>query len=77
MAQPWGICMRCGFKRRLNHLKKEWTGNRVCYDTCFDARPADTRPPKYGPEGLPRPDASPEPEPIFKEDYAIPDGGDL
>jgi hypothetical protein len=77
MAQPWGVCARCGFKRRLNHLCKEWTGNRVCRDTCWDPRPPDLRPPRYGPEGLPRPDAAPEPAPIFKEDYAIRDGEDL
>lgn len=74
--QPWGECPRCGFDRRLNEFRKEWTGLRVCRE-CWDARPADTKPPKYGPEGLPRPDAQPATEPIFKEDYPIEDGEDL
>lgn len=62
---PWGECMRCGFKRRVNRLSKEWTGLRVCSD-CWDPRPADTRPPRVQPEGLPVPCASPETTPIFR-----------
>ena len=76
MPAPWGECQRCGFKRRLNEIRKEWTGLRVCGD-CFDPRPADTRPPRYKPEGLPRADAAPQTEPIFREDYPISEGEDL
>lgn len=62
----WGVCDRCGFKVRLSRLKKEWTGWMVCR-ACFDPRPADTRPPPLGPEGVPLRNARPEPEPIFRE----------
>lgn len=74
---PWGACQRCDRKRRLTDLCKEWTGLRVCRDTCADPRPPDTRPPKYKPEGLPLPNASPEMEPIFREDWPIAAGEDL
>lgn len=62
--RPYGLCQRCGFKYRLNQLKREWTALRVCSD-CFDPKPPDLKPPKYKPEGLPRPDASPDIEPVF------------
>jgi hypothetical protein len=62
----WAICDRCGFKFRHNQLRKEWTGNLVCRP-CWDPRPADTKPPKVGPEGLPVRDARPEPEPVFRD----------
>jgi hypothetical protein len=64
MASPWGICPRCGFKRRLNVMKKEWTGLRVC-PPCWDPKPAEMKPPKVKPEGVPVPNAQPEPEPVF------------
>ena len=56
--------MRCGFEYPLHVLRKEWTGLRVCPKD-FDRRPADTKPPRYRPEGLVLPNASPEPEPVF------------
>lgn len=56
----WGVCMRCGFRYDLSQLRKEWTGLRVC-SPCFDPRPSELSPPAVKPEGLPRPDASPEP----------------
>jgi hypothetical protein len=31
------ICMRCGFKRHANELRREWTGLRVCAE-CWDPR---------------------------------------
>lgn len=62
---PWGECQRCGFKRRVSSLVKEWDGLRVCRDTCRDPKPAETRPPKVKPEGLPVHNASPETTPIF------------
>lgn len=68
---PLGECMRCGFDFRLNQLSKEWTGLRVCA-SCFDPRPAELKPPRYGPEGLVRPDASPATEPVFAEDAGDP-----
>jgi hypothetical protein len=34
-----GICMRCGFERPLNTLRKEWTGKKVCPE-CYDVRNA-------------------------------------
>jgi hypothetical protein len=76
MAAPWGECMRCGFKYRLTALCKEWTGLRVCKG-CFDPKPPELKPPSYKPEGLPRPDASPQTEPIFREDWPIAEGEDL
>lgn len=77
MAAPWGECQRCGFKRRLNMLCKEWTGLRVCKDKCRDPKPADLRPPKIKPEGMPLPCASPATEPIYREDWPIGEGEDL
>jgi hypothetical protein len=62
---PYAECQRCGFKRRVPQLRKEWTGLRVCGD-CFDPRPADHRPPRYRPEGVPVRNASPETEPIYR-----------
>jgi hypothetical protein len=64
MAAPYGECMRCGFKRRLPELAKEWTGLRVCRDKCLDPRPAELRAPRYRPEGLPLPNASPQTVPV-------------
>lgn len=60
-----GVCDRCGFVVRHAALRKEWTGNLVCKQ-CWDPRPADTRPPNLGPEGLPIRDARPEPAPVFR-----------
>jgi hypothetical protein len=75
---PWGICDRCGFKRRLTELCADGyqPGLRVC-PPCRDPKPADLRPPRYAPEGLPWPNARPEPEPVFREDWPIAPGDDL
>lgn len=69
MAAPWGICDRCGFKRRLNQLCADGykPGLRVCRE-CRDPKPPETRPPKAGPEGLPWPNSRPDPEPVFATD---------
>lgn len=67
MAAPYGECMRCGFKRRLPELAKEWTGLRVCRDKCWDPRPPELRAPRYRPEGLPLPNASPQTVPVERE----------
>lgn len=61
-----GVCDRCGFVKRLARLRKEWTGLRVCAD-CYDPRPTDTRPPNLHPEGVPLPNARPEPAPVFRD----------
>lgn len=62
----YGECQRCGFKRRLGKLTKEWTGLRVCRDTCLDPRPAETKPITVKPEGVILPNASPETQPIYR-----------
>jgi hypothetical protein len=64
---PWGECARCGLDYRLNALRKEWTGLRVC-GACYDPRPPELKPPRYRPEGLVRPDAAPATVPTFVED---------
>jgi len=56
----WGLCDRCAFKRRLASLRKEWTGLMVC-EECYDPKPADLSPPRLTPEGLPVPNARPDP----------------
>lgn len=64
---PWGICDRCGFKHRLSRLKKEWTNLMVC-PPCYDPRPADTKPVRVDPEGVPVRNARPEPPPVYREE---------
>lgn len=73
LGGAWAICDRCGFKVRHRQLRKEWTNLMVCAP-CFDRRPADTRPPRLKPEGLPVKNARPEPEPIFRDPNDL--GGD-
>jgi hypothetical protein len=63
---PYGICDRCGFKYRLAKLRKEWTGLMVC-PADWDPKPADLKPPRFGPEGLPARDARPEPPEVFRD----------
>lgn len=65
--------MRCGFKRRVNKLRTEWTGLRVCSE-CWDPKPAEHKPPRVTPEGLPVPGASPEPTVVEREEGEF--GGD-
>lgn len=72
-SEAWAICDRCGFKCRHRRLRKEWTGLLVCAK-CFDPRPADTKPPRIKPEGLPVRDARPEPSEIFRTPGEL--GGD-
>lgn len=45
----------------------EWTGLRVC-EFCHDPKPAQLSPPNIKPEGLPLPNAAPQPADIFIED---------
>jgi hypothetical protein len=66
---PWAVCSRCGFQRRVNELRKEWTGFRVCAE-CYDEKPAETRPPRVTAEGLPVPNANPEP-PVVERTPAV------
>ena len=36
-GRPNAICDRCGFKYKLDELKKEWTGLMTCPD-CWDPK---------------------------------------
>lgn len=58
---PYGSCQRCGWQYELRQIKTEWTNLKVCPD-CFDPRPANLSPPNIRPEGVPLPNASPEPD---------------
>ena len=60
----YGTCMVCGFKTRLNKMRLRWDNLRVC-ELDWDAEPAQLKPPVVTAEGLPRPDASPEPPDTF------------
>lgn len=60
----WGICQVCGFKERLNDMMLRWDGLRVCAED-WDPRPDTMSPPDVYPEGLPRPDAAPQPPDVF------------
>lgn len=71
---PWGECQRCGFKRRLPELVKEWSGLRVCRDKCRDPKPKELKAPRIKAEGRILPNAAPETEEIFDK-YT--DGGHL
>ena len=69
-GESLGVCMRCGFTRFVNQLTIEWTGLRVCSKTlgpngCWDPRPPQMTPPNVYAEGLPVPNASPRPPPVF------------
>lgn len=76
-GQPYSECPRCGFKVRLRSMRLEaGTSMRVCRD-CFDPKPPHLKPPKYKPEGLPRPNAQPATEPVFVEDLGLAWGEDL
>jgi hypothetical protein len=75
-TRVYGECQRCGFKRTLAELRKEWSGLKVCGD-CWDPRPAEQRPPRVKPEGIVVPGAAPESTPIFREEGDKGDPGDL
>lgn len=60
----YGQCQRCAFKFRLSELKKEWSGLMVCGE-CFDPLPDTMRTPVVYPEGVPRPNPSPELPAVF------------
>lgn len=60
----WACCDRCGLNYRLSDLRKEWTGLMVC-KADFDPKPADLRPPNIYPEGIPVPNARPDPGDIL------------
>lgn len=60
-----GECQRCGFKKNLSDLRKEWTGLRVC-GACWDPKPEELTPLRIPPgEGAPKPNAAPETAPTF------------
>lgn len=67
------VCERCGFRVKPRRLRKEWTGYMVC-GQCWDPRPADTRPPRIRPEGIPLKNVRLEPPPIFRDPGDL--GGD-
>lgn len=58
------ICDRCGFQYRLFELSKEWTSLMVCSE-CWDPPPPQLRAPRVWPEGVPVPNARPEPPDVF------------
>lgn len=60
----YGICAVCGFKCRLNDMRLRWDNLRVC-QADWEPRPETMTPPVVKPEGLPRPDAAPEPPDTF------------
>jgi hypothetical protein len=73
-GQPYGICDRCGFQKRLKtELRKEWTGLMVC-DPCYDVRPPEMSPPIVHAEGVPLPNARPDNQ---NADYVEITGDDL
>jgi hypothetical protein len=56
------VCDRCGFDRRNDELRLEWTGLRVCAVVCHDRRhPQDAvrGKPERGPLPWARPVATP------------------
>lgn len=67
----YGICQRCGWKKNLSDMAKEWTGLRVCKNPCFDPKPKQLSPPSIGAEGVPLPTAAPEPADIFLTDNQV------
>lgn len=64
--QNWYVCDRCGFKKRRAQVSKEWDGLMVCTATCLDPVPPQLFTPTLWPEGVPIPDARPEPPNLFR-----------
>lgn len=60
------ICDICGFRKLRSQTRKNWQGQIVCADTCYETRHpqerARVRPEKHGVR-----DARPEPEDRFIE----------
>lgn len=69
-AEPYGYCDRCAEVVRLHTMRKEWTGFMVC-PPCYDPRPPYLDAPNVYPEGLPLPDARPEPPDVEVGDNDI------
>ena len=61
LGSSLGDCQRCGFTRRLEDMRLEWSGLRVCASNreCWDPVPDTITAPVVYAEGLPRPDAAP------------------
>ena len=58
------ICDRCGFKRWNHETAREWTGLRVCKDTCLESRhPQDFVRGKADRQSVP--DPRPRPTDVF------------
>lgn len=75
-GDPWAICDRCSQKRRRSEMRKEWTSEVVCRATCWDPPIPQLFAPNVWPEGLPIPDARPQPPNIFVEPGDV-EPGDL
>lgn len=70
------ICDRCGFQRKLSALRKEWNGLMTCAE-CWDPAPRTLSDPHIYPEGLPLPNARPEPTAVVLDDEDPVEPGDL
>jgi len=58
-GRPYAQCDRCDRKLRLDELKTEWSGVKVC-QRCWDPRPVHLTPPSIDPrEGAAIPGARP------------------
>ncbi len=69
------ICDICGFRKRRSQCKKNWMGQIVCADTCFEKRdPQETA--RVKPEKSHVKDARPEHADRFLE-YGDVTGDDL
>lgn len=66
-GDPPGICMRCGAKRHVSELRKQWNNLRVCFDTCWEARNAQDFVRGVRDPQMVRGGAVPEPADVFKE----------
>jgi len=62
---PYKYCDICGFKRRTSETTKNWKGQVVCKDTCYETRhPSLDRKPLPIESGAVR-NARPTPEEVF------------
>lgn len=58
-GRPKAVCQRCGYEKRRDELRVEWTNLIVC-PPCYDPRPPQLDAPVVYPEGLPIDRPSPE-----------------
>lgn len=77
MNGAWAECDRCGFRRRHNTCRIEWSGAFVC-EPCFDPRPPWLDAPSIDPmEATPVANARFESVPVFLTDGDPVTGDDL